>query len=131
MMTFIHKSKKEFHTKFVTIVYNRDDILARREKAKDGAVNQTETQIRISASAVDKPLKVGKHYRSSNDGNAVALVRLPAWTAIRMLAREAVGEDHPARPSPLGCRWPGEARRERLASNRRSCQEETPRQCQM
>ena len=75
------KLDKNFVTKLVTIVYNRDDILARREKAKDGSVNQTECQMRITKSQVEKPLRQGKHYGASNDGNAIALVRLPAWTA--------------------------------------------------
>ena len=62
--------------KHVTVMYLRDDVHTRRERAKCGCVNQLETQVRVTAKATTKPLKQGSHYGAWNDGNAIAGVRL-------------------------------------------------------
>jgi hypothetical protein len=71
------KRKKE--VKVVTIMYSRDDMQCRREKTQSGAINQIETQLRITADVSNKPLKQGQNYKCWNDGNGFGPVRLPAW----------------------------------------------------
>ena len=44
-----------------------------------GAVNQVECKLHITHVTADKPLRVGKNYGSSSDGNAIGPVQLPAW----------------------------------------------------
>ena len=39
---------KQHDVKIVTVMYTRDDVLARREKTKSGAVNQIENKLHIT-----------------------------------------------------------------------------------
>ena len=68
-----------------TVMYKRDDIQARREKTRQGSVNQIETKLHITATITDGPVRLGHHYGSSSDGNAIGPIRLPAWGAPEVL----------------------------------------------
>ena len=80
----IFKSKKHEVT-HVTMMYLRDDVQARREKTRQGSVNQVEGQLRITHAIVEKPVRVGAHYGASSDGNAIGMIRLPAWGSTEAL----------------------------------------------
>ena len=69
---------KQHEVRPVTVMYLRNDILARRERSKDGSVNQIEHYYHATEAIANKPLRVGAHYGASSDGNAIGMVRLPA-----------------------------------------------------
>ena len=77
--------EKTHDVRHVTVMYKRDDIHARREKTRQGSVNQIEAKVHITAAIMDRPVRVGKHFGSSSDGNAIGFVRLPAWGAPEVL----------------------------------------------
>ena len=72
---------KQHDVRHVTMMYLRDDVHSRREKTKAGSVNQIEGQLHITQAISDKPVRVGTHYRASSDGNAIGMIRLPAYGA--------------------------------------------------
>lgn len=72
--------KEKVHDiRHITVMYLRNDVNLRREKTRQGSVNQVEGKLHITHAIADKPLRIGKHYGSSSDGNAIGPVRLPAW----------------------------------------------------
>ena len=83
-LTKIFKEKTH-DVRHVTVMYLRDDVQARREKTKQGSVNQIEGKLHITAAITDRPVRVSKHYAASSDGNAIGPIRLPAWGASHVL----------------------------------------------
>ena len=85
-LTKVFKNKQhEVH--HVTMMYKRDDVKACREKTRQGSVNQIEGKLHITQAIADKPIRVGQHFGSSSDGNAIDPIRLPAWgTAESLMA---------------------------------------------
>jgi len=76
---------KQHEVTHVTMMYLRDDVQARREKTRQGSVNQVEGQLRVKPFIVEKPVRVGPHYGASSDGNAIGMIRLPAWGSTEAL----------------------------------------------
>ena len=77
-LTKIFKEKTH-DVRHITVMYKRDDIQARREKTRQGSVNQIESKLHITAAITDRPIRLSKHFGSSSDGNAIGPIRLPAW----------------------------------------------------
>ena len=71
--------EKTHDIRHITVMYKRDDVHTRREKTRQGSVNQIEAKLHITAAIVDRPVRVGQHFGSSSDGNAIGPIRLPAW----------------------------------------------------
>ena len=69
---------KQHEVRPVTVMYLRNDMVARRERCKDGSVNQIERYYHVTEAIPDKPVRIGTHYGAASDGNAIGMVRLAA-----------------------------------------------------
>ena len=84
-MQKVFSKAQEKEVKPVTIIYSRNDLQNRRERTSTGAVNQVETQLRITKTTPVRPIKQGPNGGAYNDGNAVGPIRLPTWGAKNVL----------------------------------------------
>ena len=63
----------------ITLLYDYDAIMSRREGCKGGEVNQIEHQYVITSAPLAIPVKARKHLAGFNSGNGVGPLSLPSW----------------------------------------------------
>jgi hypothetical protein len=65
--------------KQITLLYDYDATMSRRERCKGGEVNHIEHPYVITGAPIAVPVKARKHFAGFNNGNGVGPLNLPSW----------------------------------------------------